>query len=77
MRLSSTLSNGTLTASSTGGFIMSLQRLFRGLIVFTVKIIISYVKIKPLPVYLVPTAPYLLHEAPCEGRTSVLFVATL
>lgn len=38
---------------------------------------IFYIKMKPLPVQLVPVAPYLLHVAFCEERASVLFLATL
>lgn len=41
------------------------------------KISISYIKMKPLMVQLVLVAPCPLHVAPCEERTSILFVVAL
>lgn len=37
----------------------------------------SYVRMKPLPVKLVPTGPCLPHVAPCEERASMSFVSAL
>lgn len=37
----------------------------------------SYIRMKPLPVKLVPIGPCLPHVAPCEERASMSFVAAL
>lgn len=37
----------------------------------------SYVRMKPLPVKLVPIGPCLPHMAPCEERASMSFVSAL
>lgn len=70
IRLSGTLSSSILRTSSDGEVVSAIS-------VLTVKKYLSFMKMKFLLVLIIPITPCLCHVAPCEGRSSILFVATL